>query len=135
METRLKVSQFYLKAETYNEMVLQLNCATVNRNSQSWNLIFWLHWEVRLMADREGRESKWNVYEEKVSAVQLNEPIVMTQLKLLLLERVKRIFNEPTEGWVIRLKSLETAGVEDLFNFSNFNQAPRLFALHLGIGL
>lgn len=73
METRLKVSQFYLKAETYNEMVLQLSCATVNRNSQSWNLIFWLHLEVRLMADREGRESKWNVYEGKVSAVQLNE--------------------------------------------------------------
>lgn len=75
METRLKVSQFYLKAETYNEMVLQLNCAsTVNKNSQSWNLIFWLHWEVRLMADTERTEkAKWNVYEEKDFAVQLNE--------------------------------------------------------------
>lgn len=68
METRVEVSQFYLKAETYNEMVLQPMCYSQQQLSELES-----NFLIALGSSIEGRESKWNVYEEKNSAVQLNE--------------------------------------------------------------
>lgn len=50
------------------------------------------------MEDREGRESKWNAYEEKNSAVQLNELERNDPIESPIVGKSQKNFNEPTEG-------------------------------------